>query len=255
VGVVAAKALGLALGRPLLRVHHLEAHLYSIFLGDGAPEPAAAAGAVALLVSGGHTCLVRLEAPGRYRMLGRTLDDAAGEALDKGANLLRLGYPGGPAIERAAAGGRDDFVRFPRGAVAAAVDGLRPEFCFSFSGLKTALLHYLRERPSAFEDGTRRDVAASYEEAVVDALAQRVERALDAFRPPLVACAGGVARNRRLRERLAALAAAHGVPLRLAAPEYCTDNAAMVAAAAGAGLGRAVAEPADLDVEPSSPLA
>jgi N6-L-threonylcarbamoyladenine synthase len=259
VGVVAAKSLSLALGRPLVAVHHLEAHFHSVFLCDDPPAPSPAAPLLALLVSGGHTALILSTGAGTYRMLGQTFDDAAGEALDKGAKLLRLGYPGGPAIERAAAGGDAHGVNFPRGAVSSAPSGmpvgLDPGCCFSFSGLKTALLYHLRGHPEALEGAALRDVAASYQEAVVDALLERVERAVRRHRPAAVACAGGVARNARLRERLEAFGRREGLRVIPARPEYCTDNAVMIAAAAGAGLGRVCDDPAELDVSPSCPMA
>lgn len=237
VGLTAAKGLAMRLGRPLVGVNHVEAHLYSLFLG---PEPAAPADVcplVVLMVSGGHTCLVRMEGVGRYRLLGQTLDDAAGEALDKGANLMKLGYPGGPAIEKAAAGGNPAFIRFPRGLEQGTPTGregdLDTGLCFSFSGLKTALLYHLKNNPAALDDGRLRDVAASYQEAVFDALTLRVERAIEREGVRAVGCVGGVARNRRLRGKLEQAAASHGVRLLLARPEFCTDNAAMVAAVAG----------------------
>ncbi|MBM4143424.1 MAG: tRNA (adenosine(37)-N6)-threonylcarbamoyltransferase complex transferase subunit TsaD [Lentisphaerae bacterium] len=256
VGLSAGKGLALALERPFCGVNHLEAHLYSLFLGASAPAPGEICPCVALLVSGGHTCLVRVERPGSYRMLGRTVDDAAGEAFDKGANLLGLGYPGGPAIDRAARGGARDAVRFPRGRQrkgAGCPDGLDPALCFSFSGVKTALLYYLREHPAGGAGPAVADIAASYQEAIVEALVRGCRGALEGAR--CLAAAGGVALNGRLRERLAALAAAAGVRLVLADPAYCTDNAAMVAAAAGAGRGIRGAAGLRLDAWPNMPLA
>ena len=256
VGVAAAKALAMRLDRPLIAVHHIEAHLRSVFLAE-APALDPAEPVVVLVVSGGHTALFLLpraaEAP---RLLGHTLDDAAGEALDKGAKLLGLEYPGGPAIERAAEGGDPDRVPFPRGRLTSAEDcgGLDPALCFSFSGLKTALLYYLRDHPEGREEPARRDVAASYEAAVVGALTERVERALDHTGARQVAAAGGVARNRRLRTRLTELAARRGARIALAPPPFCTDNAAMVAAVAAAGLGRTVWPPSALEIAPVSPL-
>ncbi len=252
VGVTAAKALALRLDRPLVAVNHIEAHLRSVFLGESPLDPAAAT--VALVVSGGHTCLIELAPDGAPRLLGQTLDDAAGEALDKGAKLLGLGYPGGPAIEAAAGGGDPNRVAFPRGGVASAIEGFDPALCFSFSGLKTALRYYLRDHPDARDALSLPHVAASYEQAVVSALVERLEAALERTGAPQAAAAGGVARNRRLRAQLAEMAARRGIRLGLAAPEFCADNAAMVAAVAAAGFGRTVRPVAGLEVRPSAPI-
>jgi N6-L-threonylcarbamoyladenine synthase len=256
VGLAAAKALAIRLDRPLFGVNHLEAHVYSVFLGAEASRPEALGPWLALVISGGHTCLVRADGVGRYRLLGRTLDDAAGEAFDKGATLLHLGYPGGPAIERAAAEGGDPAaVAFPRGyprRLPLRLAGLDPGLCFSFSGLKTALLYYLRDHaPTAGQRPTPADLAASYQEAIVDTLVGRTDAALVGLGTLVVA--GGVALNRRLRARLTALAARTGIRLLLAAPVYCTDNAAMVAGLAGwqAMAGRLPSSVADLDASPN----
>jgi N6-L-threonylcarbamoyladenine synthase len=255
IGLTAAKALALRLKKPLLGVNHIEAHLHSLFLGEAAPVPASVCPLVVLLVSGGHTCLVRVEKVGSYRLLGQTLDDAAGEALDKGANLLKLGYPGGPAIEAAARDGDPARIPFPRGRVqhprAEWIGDLDPALCFSFSGLKTALLYHLKAHPEVFADrALRRDVTASYQEAVFDTLLARLEKALSAGRVAAFGCVGGVSRNRHLRGKLEDLARRSGLRLLLAAPEFCTDNAAMVAALAGAD-GACLHRDADaLDVRP-----
>lgn len=252
VGVTAAKALALRLDRPLVAINHIEAHLRSVFLGDSPLDPATPT--VALVVSGGHTCLIALEGDGSPRLLGQTLDDAAGEALDKGAKLLGLGYPGGPAIEREGAAGDPNRILFPRGEVASAPEGLDPALCFSFSGLKTALRYHLRDHPEALAPDQRPHVAASYEAAVVASLVERLEAALDRAGAPQAAAAGGVARNRRLRARLAEMAERRGVRLGLAAPEFCADNAAMVAAVAAAGYGHTVRPIAALEVRPTAPI-
>lgn len=261
VGLSAAKALAWRLGRPLLGVNHIEAHLYSLFLpaggpgaGAGASGPDAAAPFVVLMVSGGHTCLVRMAGVGRYELMGQTLDDAAGEALDKGANLMKLGYPGGPAIEKAALGGRRHHVRFPRGLARGTPEettgGLDRSLCFSFSGVKTSLLYYLKKHPHALENGGLKDVAASYQESIFDGLLAPLERALMREGASAFGCVGGVARNRRLREKLEDLSRTSGARLLLAAPDYCTDNAAMVAALAGSGRGLVRTDPDALDVQP-----
>jgi N6-L-threonylcarbamoyladenine synthase len=236
VGLAAAQALALRLGVPLLAVNHLEGHLYSLFLDEAAPAFNDALPCLALIVSGGHTQLIRVEAPGVYRLLGQTLDDAAGEALDKGAKLLGLGYPGGPLIERAAQGGEPQRIKFPRGQPTDRAGKLDPALCFSYSGLKTALLYHLKAQPAAAQPPELAHTAASYQEAVFDALIERSARALARERVKFFGCCGGVSINKRLRAKLAELAVQHGVPLLLAPPKFCTDNAAMIAAAAARQL-------------------
>ncbi len=257
IGLSGARALGQALGKPVWGVNHLEAHVAGMFLDPAAPLPADACPAIVLMVSGGHSCIVEMLGVGDYRLLGQTLDDAAGECLDKGANLLGLGYPGGPVIERAAQGGNAAFVKFPRGLEHAknrtTDNGLDIAMCFSFSGLKTALLYHLKNHP---EDRERHlaDLAASYQEAVMDSLAMRAERAVKATGARTLACVGGVAKNAVLRGKLDALANRQRARLLLTPLAYCTDNAAMVAAAAGlralAGLGN----PPAVEADPSLPL-
>jgi N6-L-threonylcarbamoyladenine synthase len=240
VGLASAKALSLRLDVPLVAVNHLQGHLFSPFLSPDMPDPAAVCPFVSLIVSGGHTCLVRVDAPGRCELLGQTIDDAAGEAFDKGANLLGLGYPGGPVMDRLAREGDPCYVRFPRGRVDTKswTGGLDPRFCFSFSGLKTALRYYLEANPVAPDEGQRlRDVAASYQEAIVEALLRRVMEALEACGSGTLAVGGGVSLNSRLRGMLASTLAREGRQLLLTAPAYCGDNAAMIAAVAGLGLG------------------
>ena len=166
VGLSSGKGLALRLGKPFVGINHLEAHLYSVFLSPGAPNPNDIGPFVGLLVSGGHTCLIQVEKLGTFRLLGQTVDDAAGEAFDKGANLLGLEYPGGPAIEKCASGGKRDHVTFPRGLRNPKTrdgDVLDRRFCFSFSGLKTALLYHLRDDPLVPDDRERlANLAASY---------------------------------------------------------------------------------------------
>lgn len=257
IGLSGARALGQALGKPVWGVNHIEAHLAGMFLDPAAPDPAAACPLLALMVSGGHSCLVEMLAVGQYRILGQTLDDAAGECLDKGANLLGLGYPGGPAVERAAQGGNPDYVHFPRGLEHArhrtTDNGLAIEMCFSFSGLKTALLYHLKKHPEDLDDH-RADLAASYQQAVMDSLAQRTERALAVTGARTLACVGGVAKNALLRGKLEALARRHSATLLLTPLAYCTDNAAMVAAAAGLRTLAGLDNPPAREADPSLPL-
>jgi len=227
VGVTAAKALSWALERPLVAVNHLEAHIYAAWMGG--PEPALPA--VSLVASGGHTSLYLTEGELSHRLLGRTMDDAAGEAFDKVAKILRLGYPGGPAIEKAARRGNRRAVKFPRSM-------LGPQSAdFSFSGLKTAVLYHCvgRKAPrrrleeATYGAGFVADVAASFQEAVVDVLVQKAVQAAERHEARGLIVGGGVAANSRLRERLHRQAEARGLELRLAPPHLCTDNAAMTA--------------------------
>jgi N6-L-threonylcarbamoyladenine synthase len=216
VGVSAAKSLALVWDVPFVAVNHLEAHLYGAFL----EEPDLALPLVVLLVSGGHTLLVAMEDHGRYRLLGQTIDDAAGEAFDKVARFLGLGYPGGPAIDKLAAEGRGDAIDFPR----ALSDG---GFDFSFSGLKTAVITHVRKHPGV----SVADVAASFQEAVVDVLVGKARSAAIATGARGLCLAGGVAANSTLRERIVDVCRAEGLRAFVPSRSMCTDNAAMVAAA------------------------
>ena len=238
VGFSAAKGLSLRLQKPIIAVNHLEAHLYSVFLGEGTSDMADRCPFMALIVSGGHTCLVRVDGIGAYELLGRTIDDAAGEAFDKGATLLGLQYPGGPAIDAVAKDGANDAVSFPRGgrlSNESVTGGLPYELCFSFSGLKTALLYYLRDLKKAGEEVDVPSVAASYQEAIVGALIAKCRLAVNG-QSTLVVC-GGVSLNSRLRDCVKELTDELSVDLLLAEPKYCGDNAAMIAGLAGAGGG------------------
>jgi N6-L-threonylcarbamoyladenine synthase len=220
VGEGFAAALGLAWGRPALGIHHLEGHLLAPLLEPDPPDFPF----LALLVSGGHTQLVDVAALGRYRILGETLDDAAGEAFDKTAKLLGLSYPGGAALAALAMRGRSGEFVFPRPMLD------RPGLDFSFSGLKTAALVALRGRDLA-EGGVRADVARGFEEAVVETLAEKCRRALKQTEHQRLVVAGGVGANRRLRERLAGVARELNVQLYFPRTEFCTDNGAMIALA------------------------
>lgn len=256
VGVTAARALSWRLGKPLLGLNHLEAHLYSVFLNRDRKEMGANLPMMVLTVSGGHTCLAMMHGLHDYEVLGVSLDDAAGEALDKGAKLLGLGYPGGPFIERCAYGGDPAFVSFPRGQ-ARSVNAVRygnyePRFCFSFSGLKTALRYYLLKHPEVMEDARLlKNVACSYQEAVVDVLVDRTADALEHSGARTLACVGGVASNSRLRDCLQQMANRYGVQLLLIAPEYCTDNAAMVAGLGGALIVEGIDSGSETDIAPA----
>lgn len=234
VGLAGAKGLAIRLNKPLIGINHLEGHIYSIFLGNQDMPPASLCPFLALIVSGGHTCFIQVNGIGNYTLLGRTIDDAAGEAFDKGANLLGLGYPGGPAIDKAARSGNPDCVTFPRGFVRklqARLPGLIPRYCVSFSGLKTALLYHIKNHPlGASPEGDVGNLAASYQEAIVDTLAQRASHVAESSR--VLAVVGGVSLNKRLREKMAAVAEKQRLRLILAAPQYCTDNAAMIAGVA-----------------------
>jgi N6-L-threonylcarbamoyladenine synthase len=242
VGVSAGKALALARGVPFIGVHHIEGHIQSVFLEPPLPPYPS----LVLVVSGGHTELVFMREPLSYEVLGATRDDAAGEAFDKVAKLLGLGYPGGPAIQRAAEGGDDRFVEFPVSKV--------PGYEFSFSGLKTAVLVYAREKGEAFVSDNLPHILASFQRAVVDALAAKTLRALEERSIGTLLLAGGVAANRALRSRLAFEAARSGFSLFVPPLAYCTDNAAMIARAGHERLIRGMTSPLTLSPEPRLPL-
>lgn len=251
VGWSMAKGIALRTGLPLRAVNHIEAHLHSVFLDPAAPDPAECFPMAGLAVSGGHTNLFRLDAPGRIELVGRTVDDAAGEALDKAAKLLGLGYPGGPVIDRISRGLVPREGLFPEGRVreGAITGGLDPELCTSFSGLKTSLLHRISAEPPRSAAETAQ-LACDYQAAVVGAVVRRCERALDGGARCL-AVGGGVSLNSLLRSELAKMCGRRGVRLLLALPKHCGDNAAMIAGLAGAGRGVPSPLAFDLDVDPS----
>jgi N6-L-threonylcarbamoyladenine synthase len=222
VGLSTAKALAAPGRKPLVPVDHLHGHVAANFLEPDPLDPPF----LCLVASGGHTLLAGVRSPGSFEVLGQTLDDAAGEALDKGARLLELGYPGGPAIEREASGGDPTRFEFPTAMREA------PSLDFSFSGLKTALLYRVRELGPQATLERRADLAAGYQAAIVGQLLDRLDRALDRDRWAAVALGGGVAANGELRAGAAEICERRGIPLKLVAPELCTDNAAMIASAA-----------------------
>ncbi len=222
IGVSTAKALALVWDVPFVAVNHLEAHLYAALVED----PSLELPLVVLLVSGGHTMLVSMEGHGRYRLLGSTIDDAAGEAFDKVGRYLGLGYPGGPAIDRISMEGDPHAIAFPR---AMYHDGLD----FSFSGLKTAVINHVRKNP----ESPTADVAASFQEAVVDVLVHKARKAAQEIGAKGLVLGGGVAANSLLRERFLSACVEDGIHGFLPSRAMCTDNAAMVAAAAWWRLG------------------
>ena len=254
VGLSAAKGLALRLGKPLIGINHIEAHIHSVFLSPTAPSPDEIGPLLALVVSGGHSCWIDIPIQGRYRIIGQTLDDAAGEAFDKAAKLLGLGYPGGPVIDRMARlASRRDAVTFPKGRPRPgnpALGQLRAELCVSFSGLKTSLMYHLREQPPQ-NDAQISEIAAAYQEAIVAALAERCALALRCGRYRALAVGGGVSLNRRLRETLERVTSEAGVRLLLAEPRFCGDNAAMIAGLAGMGGGIRGEAAMRLDVAPA----
>lgn len=224
-GLVGALLVGAAVGRslayawniPSVGVHHMEAHLLAPMLEPDTPGYPF----LALLVSGGHTQIVRVDGPGKYCLLGESLDDAAGEAFDKTAKLLDLGYPGGPALSAMAESGDPARFKFPRPMLD------RPGLDFSFSGLKTHAVHTIRE--STMDDQTRADIARAFVDAVVDVLAVKCRRAMDETGISNLVAAGGVSANKQLRQRLGQMTAQAGGRVYFPRPEFCTDNGAMIA--------------------------
>ena len=241
VGFSAAKGLAVGLRKPFFAINHLEGHLLSPFFG-GNVEPC-----VALVVSGGHTMLVEVLGAGDYRVLGQTRDDAAGEAFDKVAKLLRLPYPGGPEIDRRAKTGDGRRFPLPRSMMDSGVSA------FSFSGLKTAV-RYLLPKVDLADAQTVADMCASFQEAAVDVLVAKTIAAARRCGRKLVTVSGGVSCNSRLRERFREVCAAQGLELRLAEPALCTDNAAMIAYVAVGRLERGAASPLTAEISPNLPL-
>ncbi|HET7360038.1 MAG TPA: tRNA (adenosine(37)-N6)-threonylcarbamoyltransferase complex transferase subunit TsaD [Rhodanobacteraceae bacterium] len=238
VGAAATRAMAWALDVPAIGVHHMEGHLLAPLLEDDPPEPPF----VALLVSGGHSMLIGVEAIGRYRLLGDTLDDAAGEAFDKTAKLMGLPYPGGPALAKLAETGRPGAFRFSRPMTD------RPGLDMSFSGLKTQVL--LAWKGSDQSDATRADIARGFEDAIVETLAIKCRRALEATGYGRLVIAGGVGANRRLRAQLAEAGRTDGFRTYFPRLEFCTDNGAMIALAGALRLAAGQHEDASIQVRP-----
>lgn len=239
-GVSAAKGLAVGQGKPYLAVNHLEGHLLSPFFGtETGVEPA-----IGLVVSGGHTLLVKIEAVGKYRLLGRTHDDAAGEAFDKVGKLLQLPYPAGPHVDRLAKEGKRDKFDFPRSMLHSG------DYHFSFSGLKTSVRYMLPK----LQGENLADICASFQEAIVDVLVQKTIRAAKAEGLRVIAVSGGVSCNSRLRERFQQACAENNIHLLLATPQLCTDNAAMIANVAALKFKNGESSPLEADIDPNLAL-
>ena len=245
VGLSAAKALALATGTAFIAVNHLEGHIYANFLEHGPPEPPY----VCLVVSGGHTMLVHMPEEHRYELLGQTLDDAAGEAFDKVARYIGLEYPGGPALDKAARNGNPDAVRFPR----AMEDS--GDLDFSMSGLKTAVVRHVKQERAAGREPDVDDLAASFQEAIVDVQVSKTIQAARERRVGTVLLGGGVVANTRLRERMTAAGEEAGIRVLYPSMALCTDNAAMIAAAGASRLERGERSSLGVGADPGLELA
>lgn len=245
-GAAVARSLAWALGIPAVEVHHMEGHLLAPLLEDDPPGFPF----VALLVSGGHTLLARVEAIGNYSIIGQSLDDAAGEAFDKTAKMMGLGYPGGPVLAKLAQSGRSDRFEFPRPMTD------RPGLDFSFSGLKTFALNTWLQHENSVDDRQqlRADIACAFEEAVVDTLMIKCRRALQQCHCTRLVVAGGVGANQRLRRRLAQMAQKHQYSISFPRLEFCTDNGAMIAFAGYLRLQAGQFQPLDIDARARWPM-
>ena len=244
IGISVAKSIAYVKSLPLIGINHLEGHLNTVFLEEMDIEFPF----VGLVVSGGHTNLYYVKAMGDYDFLGQTRDDAAGEAFDKVAKLLGLGYPGGGIIDRMAKEGNAAAIKFPRALIA------KDSFDFSFSGIKTAVLHYVKRQDGEINNGQVKDIVASFQEAVVDVLVTKVIQAAREYKVNKVVLAGGVAANSRLREKIAIQSKKENLKVFIPTPYLCTDNAAMIAAVGDYYLKNGITSPLTLNASSRLPL-
>jgi len=247
VGLSFAKSIAFATGLPFIGVNHIEAHLSAIFLDEKPPRFPF----IGLVVSGGHTSLFRMDGFGKYQRLGQTRDDAAGEAFDKVAKLLGLGYPGGPIIDELSKTGNPKAVRFPRPVLA------KNSLDFSFSGLKTAVVNYVKthpEPPESYPDGLVKDIVSSFQEAIIDVLVKKTIQAAQHQGLNRIVLSGGVAANQRLRQKMKEEAIERKLKVYIPSPIFCTDNAAMVGVVGHEYLKRGIRSPLSLNAFSNLPL-